>query len=173
MPVFNELRRLAANAQVFYIDDTSNRILDQKGEQRPNRNGTGTRLRTGIYTSGLIAMTQTGQRIFLYNTNLGHAGEFLDDILSLRADGLPAPIVMSDALSSNKTTVDTNVHTALCNAHARRQFIDVESNFPSQVQEVVDLYRVVWTNEDKAVEQKLDAQQRFASSPLTPHHEPD
>ena len=35
-----------------FTDDTSNRILDQKGEERPNRNGEGICWRTGTYTSG-------------------------------------------------------------------------------------------------------------------------
>lgn len=83
IPAFHALKRLAANADLIYIDDTNNRILDSKPQERPKRNGKGTQMRSGIYTSGLIAITQTGEKITLFNTNLGHAGEFLDDILCL------------------------------------------------------------------------------------------
>lgn len=144
--VFHEMKRVAANAPLFYIDDTNNRILDSQPEERPKRNGKGTQMRSGIYTSGLIAITETGKKIYLYNTNLGHAGEFLDDILRLRNSGLPPPIIMSDALSRNLPTVITNAIIALCNAHARRLFVDVENNYPEQVKLVLDLYGDVWVN---------------------------
>ncbi|NOY73404.1 MAG: hypothetical protein GXP14_13725 [Gammaproteobacteria bacterium] len=58
------VKREAANAGLFYIDDTTNRILGQKSEHRPNRNGKGSRLRTGIYTSGLIAVTDAGEHLY-------------------------------------------------------------------------------------------------------------
>ena len=77
-PVYYELIRQAANALNFMIDDTHNRILSQQPEERANRNGKGTRLRTGVYTSGLIALLSTNIEIILFETSLGHAGEHLD-----------------------------------------------------------------------------------------------
>jgi hypothetical protein len=139
MPIYHQLRRDAANAVVFHIDDTSNRILDQKGEERPNRNGQGSRMRTGIYTSGMIAITHAGERIYLYHTSLGHAGEFLDEILALREKNLPAPIIMSDALSSNLPTGSLETVTALCNAHARRQFFSIVEQHPDELEQLLDL----------------------------------
>jgi len=162
IPLYHQIKRIAANAVLFYIDDTPNRIIEQKSEQRPNRNGKGTRLRTGIYTSGLIAVTDTGEHIYLYNTNLGHAGEFLDHILKQRDPHLPAPIIMSDALSSNLPTVIQNFVNALCNAHARRQFVDIESNFPEEVEFILDLYGQIWCYDTNSKERNDDAEQRLA-----------
>ncbi|PIE42911.1 MAG: hypothetical protein CSA50_07745 [Gammaproteobacteria bacterium] len=38
-------------------------------------------IRTGVYSSGLIAELENGQKIILYQTNIGHAGEWMDEIL--------------------------------------------------------------------------------------------
>jgi hypothetical protein len=151
-PVFHEMKRVAANAYLIYIDDTNNRILDSKPEERPKRNGSGTQMRSGIYTSGLIAMTETGKKIYLYNTSLGHAGEFLDEILRLRDTSLPPPIIMSDALSRNLPTAIVNAIIALCNSHARRLFIDVEKNHPQEVKLILGLYGKIWTHDKESEE---------------------
>ena len=152
IPIFHEMKRVAANAYLIYIDDTNNRILDSKPEERPKRNGKGTQMRSGIYTSGLIAITDTGKKIYLYNTGLGHAGEFLDEILRLRETSLPPPIIMSDALSRNLPTVIVNAIIALCNSHARRLFVDVEKNHPQEVKLILDLYGKIWTHERESGE---------------------
>jgi hypothetical protein len=44
--------------------------------------------------------------VVLFQTNIGHAGEWIDTILALRDSALPAPLVMSDALTSNHARVD-------------------------------------------------------------------
>jgi len=143
MPLFYQMKREAASAAHFLGDDTNHRILNQAPEYRPNRNGKGKRLRTGIYSSCIIAKTQQ-QEIVLFETSLGHLGEFLDDILKNRPPGLETPILMSDALSSN--TSRYALTKSLCNAHARRQFKDIEDKYP-QVSEILDLYAKIWNND--------------------------
>ena len=54
-PVFCHLRRLAADAWHYHLDDTSHRILDQLPIKKKKRNSTQEQLRTGVYSSGLIA----------------------------------------------------------------------------------------------------------------------
>jgi len=162
MPIYYQLIRDAANARVFYIDDTNNRVLTQKDEERPKRNGKGTRLRTSVYTSGLIAVTASGHKIYLYNTNLGHAGEWLDEILKHRDAGLPAPIIMSDASSNNLPTVSLDVEIALCNVHARRNWVDIESHYPDEVAWVLELYGNIWKYDTQAKAENYDDQQRLA-----------
>jgi hypothetical protein len=161
MPIYHHLRREAANAVLFYIDDTSNRILEQKGEERPNRNGKGTRFRKGIYTSGLIAITRSGHKIYLYQTSLGHAGELLDEILRNRDPSLPAPIIMSDALTSNLPTVSMDVVSALCNAHARRHFVDIVDDYPNDLNPLLDLYGKIWAFDKECKHNDFDGQQRL------------
>ena len=80
--VFYECQRQAANAKKFLLDDTHNRILTQQPELREKPNGKGQQLRTGVYTSGLIAVDCNGHDIVLFNTSLGHI-EILDPQLHL------------------------------------------------------------------------------------------
>ena len=159
-PVLRVLERQAADALHFYIDDTTHRILAQKPVLKKQRNGSKERLRSGVYSSGLIATTRQNQTIVLFETNIGHAGEFIDSILKERTGSLSPPIIMSDALTSNRPTV-TVTRQSLCNSHARRQFFDVLSHFPDEVEEVLCLYGQIWKNDDEASEQQLSASRRL------------
>ena len=78
-------------------------------------------LRTGVYSSGLIAQLSNGHEVVLFETSLGHAGEHLDSVLKLRPPGLPPPLTMSDALSSN-AVIKLAIRADSCNSHARRIF---------------------------------------------------
>ena len=143
-----------------HIDNTTHRILDQKPVLKKQRNSDKERLRTGVYTSGLIADTQDNQRIILFETNIGHAGEFVDSILKNRIRCLSPPTIMSDALTSNRPTL-TISNLTLCNSHGRRQFFDVVSHFPDEVEEILCLYGHIWTIEDEVIAKKLNASERL------------
>jgi hypothetical protein len=41
----------------------------------------------------------------LFQTNIGHAGEWLDELLSRRSAQAPPPMIMCDALSRNFPTL--------------------------------------------------------------------
>lgn len=158
--VFRYLMKLAANGIHFYMDDTTNRILDQKSVEKKRRNSDKTRTRTGIYTSGVIATTSENHRIVLFETNIGHAGEFIDSILINRAPSSPGPIIMSDALSSNQPTTGYHVWS-LCNSHGRRQFVDVISHHPEEVEYILKRYGEIWTNEHHTVDKEMSPKQRL------------
>jgi len=160
IPVYYELIRQAANALNFMIDDTHNRILSQQPEERANRNGKGTRLRTGVYTSGLIALLSTNTEIILFETSLGHAGEHLDSILSKRSPGLLKPLIMSDALSNNNPTV-IEVEQSNCNSHCRRQFYDLEEKHPEEVNWLLNKYANIWINEKAVKDKSLNPEDRL------------
>lgn len=160
MPVFHELKRQAANAVSFLLDDTHNRIWMQQPELRKNPNGKGERLRTGVYSSGLIAILVNGREIVLFETSLGHAGEHLNDILRRRDNQLPAPLTMSDALSSNQV-LSIPTQRAYCNAHARRKFVDVEALNPKEVKWVLDTYCIIWQSDAIVQEKELNPQERL------------
>lgn len=160
MPVFYELQRQAANANRFLLDDTHNRILDQQPEWREKANGKGKQLRTGVYTSGLIAECANGHDIVLFDTSLGHAGEHLDAILSKRDGGLPPPLIMCDALSSNTITKATVKH-CYCNAHARRQFYDLEKLYPNDITWLLDQYGLIWKQDARAKDENMNDLQRL------------
>lgn len=160
-PIVNALQLLAANAWQFYLDDTTNRILNQRPILKKDRHSGKERLRSGIYTSGLIATTVEGHRIALFKTNIGHAGEWLDEVLTHRHSEHPPPLLMCDALSRNNPTV-TPVHLTLCNAHARRQFVDVLAHFALQVEQVLTWYQGIWVNDKETQAQAMTASQRLA-----------
>jgi hypothetical protein len=159
-PVYQHLFSLAADAVHYAIDDTTHRILDAKPIEKKIRNSDKTQLRSGVYTSGVIATTKHNQHIVLFETNIGHAGEWIDSILRKRSQSSAQPIIMSDALSSNRPTV-TRTMTSLCNSHARRQFVDVINHFPEEVEHILTRYGEIWTHEHYIAEQQLSLAKRL------------
>ena len=162
-PVYRYLLGLAGDAEHYYLDDTSNRIIDQKAIEKPCRNSDKTRLRTGVYTSGVIATIAAeaeSHSIVLFETNIGHAGEFIDDILTKRDESTATPIIMCDALPSNKPSVREAI-ISLCNSHARRQFVDVINHFPDEVEHVLTSYGKIWTNDHKTSDLALTPTERL------------
>lgn len=156
-PVFTYLTQLASTAQHYYLDDTTHRIVDKKALIKTSRDGK-VRERTGVYASGLLA-TLDHHDIVLFHTNIGHAGEFIDDILASRPKGLPPPILMSDALPHNQPS-RVAVQTSLCNSHARRQFYDVHSHFADEVDWVLAEYGKIWAHDTHASDNAMSARQR-------------
>jgi transposase len=151
---------LAADAVHYAIDDTTHRILDAKPIEKKMRNSDKTPLRSGVYTSGVIATTKANQHIVLFETNIGHAGETIDSILLKRSQSSTQPIIMSDALASNRPTV-TKAIISLCNSHARRQFVDVINHFPEEVEHILTRYGEIWTHDHHIAEQQLSVAERL------------
>ncbi|WP_305973456.1 IS66 family transposase [Rheinheimera baltica] len=69
-PVYQRLFSLAADAAHYYIDDTTHRILDQTEVEKKVRNSDKTQMRSGVYTSGVIATLAEGRDIILFETNM-------------------------------------------------------------------------------------------------------
>lgn len=83
-------------------------------------------------------------------------------ILHDRGRTLAPPILMSDALSSNRPSLDYVVEHSLCNSHGRRQFAEVLNQFPDEVKQVLQWYGEIWRHDDEARELGLNAGQRLA-----------
>jgi len=122
-PVFDELIRQAAQGEVLHNDDTTVKILELMGERARQEapanvvgDGDG---RRGLYTSGVVAL-RDGHRVALFFSGRRHAGENLAQVLAHRAEELPPPIQMCDALSRNLPG-ELQTILAHCLAHARRQ----------------------------------------------------
>lgn len=169
-PVFQQLKTLAADAQRFYLDDTTNRILNKVPieKERAGR----TQWRSGVYTSAALAecvISEPGsdppdtvlRRLVLFQTNIGHAGEWLDELLRARNLELDKPVLMSDALSSNHVT-EADYDKALCNAHSRRGFAELVDQHPEDVVFALECYEPVWANEAHCKRVGLDGGQRLA-----------
>ena len=144
-PVFECLKRLAAQGEVIYQDDTGVRILsliraNRQAQEAAEQGVSPAPERTGMYTTGLVVESD-GHRICLYLSGRPHAGENLDAILRQRAASLEPPMVMSDALSSNHT--EQPVLRVHCLVHGRRYFSDLDEDFPESCARVIaDLKQV-------------------------------
>jgi transposase len=165
-PVFEELIRQAAQGEVFHNDDTSMKILSLARESALCRGspeeGSSSPGRTGVFTSGIVS-TQQGQRVALFFTGRRHAGENFAQVLAHRAAGLAAPIQVADALSRNfpKLPEKLKVIVGNCNAHARRRFVDVVSNFPEECRYVLESFAEVYGYDAQAEERGLSPEERL------------
>ena len=165
-PAFDELIRQAAQDEVFYNDDTSMKILalarasPQGAEEEEEESGS--KERTGLFTSGVVS-TREGRRIALFFTGRKHAGENFARVLAERAEKLPPPIQMSDALSRNvpKLPRKLEILWGNCNAHARRCFVQVTPNFPEECRFVLESLREVYRYDAEAEERGLTPEARL------------
>ena len=164
-PAFEELTRQAAQGEVFYNDDTSMKIL-ALARASPGRaeeeESSSARERTGLFTSGIVS-TRQGQRVALFFTGRKHAGENFARVLAHRAQGLPPPIQMCDALSRNlpKLPQKLEIIVGHCNAHARRHFVEVTPNFPEPCRFVLESLGEVYGYEAQAEQLGLSPDQRL------------
>jgi hypothetical protein len=68
---------------------------------------------------------------------------------------------MSDALTNNRPS-QCDVTLSLCNSHARRQFVDVISHSPQDVEHVLTQYGKVWENDQHSKDENHTPAQRLA-----------
>jgi len=168
-PAWEELIRQAAQGEVLHNDDTTavilERILERRKREQSEENGEahGPWERTGTFTTGIVSMVQ-GQKIALFFTGGQHAGENLRDVLLQRASGLPPPIQMCDGLARNIPDLPEELEVILanCNAHSRRQFVDVASRFPEECRFVLEVFRDVYHNDAVGRRQGMSPEDRLA-----------
>ena len=158
-PIYEELIRQAAQGEVLHNDDTTMRILGVTGETEAEAYAYEKSKRKGVFTSGIVSLVG-GQRIALFFTGRQHAGENLADVLRHRAADLGVPIHMCDALSRNEPKGFETI-PANCNAHGRRQFVEVAENFPDQCAFVLETFKEVYKNEAVATKRNLSPQERL------------
>jgi transposase len=164
VPAFTELTRQAAQGDVLHNDDTTVKILElmgQRGRQEApaNADGEDADQRTGLFTSGVVAL-RDGHQVALFFSGRRHAGENLAEVLKLRAAELPPPIQMCDALSRNLPG-ELKTILAHCLAHARRQFVDVYDRFPEQCRHLLETLAVIYHNDAVARERELSPEARL------------
>jgi hypothetical protein len=158
-PIFKYLEQMAAQGEVMYQDDTPGRILtlieaNREAAAQAKETGDGSS-RRGMQTTALIV--QVGERqICLYYTGRRHAGENLDALLTKREPQREKPLVMSDALSSNKAE-ETHLIRCHCLAHGRRKFSELDEIFPAESAVVVDARKSVYEHDEEARDKQLSA----------------
>jgi hypothetical protein len=157
LPVFLYLRRLAADGEVIYSDDTRVRILSCLKENKDLKEED----RRGTQTSGLV-IEVGGRKIAIYANSRRHAGENIDELLRERSAELGRPIQMADALAANWSGREETVE-AKCLAHARRKFIDIERTFPvgcgRALDAIAEVYRVEAETEGMSAQERLEHHQ--------------
>ncbi len=159
-PVHDEMIRQAAQGELVQNDDTTMKILDliaKRPEDPVSDPGSGER--KGVYTTGILSKVGE-QRIALFFTGLHHAGENLERVLRERASALGPPIQMSDGLSHN-TAGDFETIEANCIAHARRYFVDVAPNFPTECRVVLETLREVYRTDARARREQMNDDDRL------------
>ena len=165
LPVFLHLRKLAAQAELLHADDTRVKILECLKENKHLAQGE----RRGLQTTGIVARVD-GHQIVLYQSGRRHAGENLDELLRDRAENLPPPKQMGDALSSNWSREFETI-ICKCLAHARRQFVEIEAAFPTECGRVLNdlaaVYRRDAETRGMSDEERLHYHQQHSGPVLT------
>jgi len=147
-PVYEELRRQAAQSKLIYFDDSYVRILELMGKRRAKLEAQGALPdpdRTGLFTTGIVAIANEGRRIALFDSGRKHAGENLAELLNQREQDLSPPILMCDGLDRNVPKGHVVVQ-ANCMSHGRRHVCDEAENFPAEcayiLERIARVYRV-------------------------------
>jgi transposase len=153
-PVFKEMIKLGAQAEVAFVDDTTARVIHLKRDLKSS----GTE-RQGLYTTGIVCRLEDKIFNFFFTGNR-HAGENLDDLLKQRSQELAPMIQMSDGLASNRPK---NAVTTLCGCltHGRRGFFDALPDRKKECEYVLHLLRKVYKNDSVARERNLNDLERL------------
>ncbi len=162
-PVFEALVRQAAQGQVLHNDDTTVRILQLRAQTTAStaevpEAGIAAG-RRGLYTSGVVSVGD-GHRVALFFSGRRHAGENLAEVLRHRADSLPPPIQMCDALARNLPG-ELRTIVAHCLAHARRQFVEIHDRFPEPCRHLLESLAVVYRVDAEARTRGLSPEARL------------
>jgi hypothetical protein len=136
--VFLKLRRLAADGEVIYADDTRIKILSCLEEDRGKKKGERRATQMSVMVVGC------GERkIAIYVSGRRQAGENVDELLQNRSAGLDLPTQMSDALAVNWDGEEERI-CAKCLVHARRQVFELLEMYPTECQVVLDAFSEVY-----------------------------
>jgi transposase len=154
-PVFDQLQYLAAQSAVVYSDDTTMKVAALRQaiqkEIRPDR--------TGIFTTGIVGQLEE-HPIALFLTGRAHAGENLAAVLAQREAQRPPPLHMCDGLAQNTPKGQATV-ACQCTVHARRNFVEIQSDFPEECGKVIEIIAEVYRVEKQIKADGLSAQARL------------
>jgi hypothetical protein len=170
--VFEELIRQAAQAPLLHNDDTPMKVLSLMAERAKAEAAGLEPAAKAINTSGIVAVLQHHEarheaqqtqqrRVVLFFTGHAHAGKNLQRILEHRAQALPPPLQMCDALAANVAGEFATI-VANCLTHGRRQVVDVAEHFPQAARRVIEDLAKVYEHDATCRQQALSPTLRLA-----------
>jgi transposase len=157
-PIYEQMKKEAADGKVFHIDDTPVRIMElvkenkekerekKEEEKKEPEKKKEEKERVGIQTSGVAVELYSGAKVVLYFNGRQHAGENVEDLYRLRSPGLPPPIQMADALACNWCGERERI-VCKCLVHARRKFVEIRRIYPEACDYVLKQIGKVYRNE--------------------------
>jgi transposase len=141
-PVYVELKRILAQSSVLYGDDTRVKILELiKENQNPKIE------RKGMQSTAIAS--QKEHYIAIYISGRKYSGENLQELLKIRTNK-QEPIIMGDGSSKNWVGEYKKI-IAKCLVHARRQFVEIEKNFPQSAKYVIEMLAKIYKIESQTV----------------------
>jgi transposase len=145
LPVYIELEKQTATAELFFIDDSPHLVLDAGKKHN---------------LTGVVA--RVGEKwVTLYLMGEGQAGKKIAALLKKRPPGLPPPLQMSDALAGNQQD-SILVLVLLCWVHARRNFFEIKEFYPEVCDPVLEAIRLVYKHERTIKDLQLDPAGRLS-----------
>jgi transposase len=155
-PIYERMKKEAAQGKVFYSDDTPVRIMElvkENKEKKKEKKGKKKKEeeRVGIQTSGVVVELYCGAKVALYFNGRQHAGENVEVLYQLREPGLGLPVQMSDALACNWCG-ETERIVCKCLVHARRKFVEIRRIYPEACDYVLKQIGKVYWNEKQTAE---------------------
>jgi transposase len=155
-PIYERMKKEAAQGKVFYSDDTPVRIMElvkENKEKKKEKKGKKKKEeeRVGIQTSGVVVELYCGAKVALYFNGRQHAGENVEVLYQLREPGLGLPVQMSDALACNWCG-ETERIVCKCLVHARRKFVEIGRIYPEACDYVLKQIGKVYWNEKQTAE---------------------
>lgn len=169
-PIWNAMIMIAAQCNNLFMDDTKNRVLTLIKENKKAKETGSKKVRKGIFTTCIIAVTKDEERIVLFFTGRKYSGENLTKILEQRETS-DVPVVMSDALNTNNIK-SHEVLKALCLVHARRKFFDLDTMHSEEVEFIIGKLKTVFENDQDSKklchtpEKRLEYHQEFSAPPM-------
>ena len=156
-PVISALEKNAANGELSQFDDTGAKILSVIAHNKKHPD----KVRTGMFTTGIISKTSGNKSIALFYTGIRHAGENIKALLDNRIINQEKIIVMCDALTSNTPKALQNIIIECnCIAHAFRKFRDILDYYPETCLHIIQELGQIYKNEALTI--ALNKEQRLA-----------
>lgn len=150
-PVMDALKHEAAQASLFFNDDTTIKITRVAPPEEEEHKGT--------WTTGILCQDEQ-RTIALFSSGRQHAGNNLGALLDRRDNTLDKPIQMCDGLSRNWPS-DHKTKRSQCVTHGRRNFVDIRDNFEGPCDYFIERLGNVYHIDQLARDQKLDAPSRL------------